>query len=193
MFLLKNTTQWRRWGSNPRPLGLELSTLPLGHWAPMRDRWSNVQAHEILVFIISAKTSLGILIVFPEISLWESQHRLRLNISHLTPLDNYASLFKNSSYTKAISISISWTVVECYLNFFFQLSSDINIISPSFDYNVYFLVFTVVTAIYLTFIWLILFCRSLIVKLFCLISEQCVFWLVWFFSYGHVETVSSPS
>ena len=28
MFLLKNTTQWRRWGSNPRPFGLESSTLP---------------------------------------------------------------------------------------------------------------------------------------------------------------------
>ena len=31
MFLLKDTTQWRRWGSNPRPLGLESSTLPLSH------------------------------------------------------------------------------------------------------------------------------------------------------------------
>ena len=29
MFLLKDTTQWRRWGLNPRPLGLESSTLPL--------------------------------------------------------------------------------------------------------------------------------------------------------------------
>ena len=29
MFLLKDTTQWRRWGSNPRPFGLESSTLPL--------------------------------------------------------------------------------------------------------------------------------------------------------------------
>ena len=34
MFLLKDTTQWRRWGSNPRPFGLESSTLPLSHWAP---------------------------------------------------------------------------------------------------------------------------------------------------------------
>ena len=31
MFLLKDTTQWRRWGSNPQPLGLESSTLPLSH------------------------------------------------------------------------------------------------------------------------------------------------------------------
>ena len=31
MFLLKDTTQWRRWGSNPRPFGLESSTLPLSH------------------------------------------------------------------------------------------------------------------------------------------------------------------
>ena len=32
--LLKDTTQWRRWGSNPPPLGLESSTLPLSHCAP---------------------------------------------------------------------------------------------------------------------------------------------------------------
>ena len=37
MFLLKDTTQWRRWGSNPRPLGLESSTLPLSHCAPIKD------------------------------------------------------------------------------------------------------------------------------------------------------------
>ena len=30
----RTTTQWRRWGSNPRPFGLESSTLPLSHWAP---------------------------------------------------------------------------------------------------------------------------------------------------------------
>ena len=34
MFLLKDRTQWRRWGSNPRPLGLESSTLPLSHCVP---------------------------------------------------------------------------------------------------------------------------------------------------------------
>ena len=34
MFLLKNTTQWRWWGSNPWPLGLESSTLPLSHCTP---------------------------------------------------------------------------------------------------------------------------------------------------------------
>ena len=38
MFLLKDTTQWRRWGSNPRPFGLESSTLPLSHCAP----WHNI-------------------------------------------------------------------------------------------------------------------------------------------------------
>ena len=32
--LLKDTTQWRRWGSNQRPLGLESSTSPLSHCAP---------------------------------------------------------------------------------------------------------------------------------------------------------------
>ena len=34
MFLLKDTTQWRPWGSNPQPLGLESSTLPLSHCTP---------------------------------------------------------------------------------------------------------------------------------------------------------------
>ena len=29
----RTTTQWRRWGSNPRPFGLESSTLPLSHCA----------------------------------------------------------------------------------------------------------------------------------------------------------------
>ena len=31
LVLLKDTTQWQRWGSNPRPTGLESSTLPLSH------------------------------------------------------------------------------------------------------------------------------------------------------------------
>ena len=34
MFLLKDTMQWPRWGSNPLPLSLESSTLPLSHSAP---------------------------------------------------------------------------------------------------------------------------------------------------------------
>ena len=32
--LLKDTTQWRWWHSEPRPLGLESSTLTLSHCAP---------------------------------------------------------------------------------------------------------------------------------------------------------------
>ena len=35
MFLLKDTTQWCQWGWNPRPFGLESSTLPLSHCAPI--------------------------------------------------------------------------------------------------------------------------------------------------------------
>ena len=31
MLLLKDTTQWRQWGSNPQLLGLKSSTLPLSH------------------------------------------------------------------------------------------------------------------------------------------------------------------
>ena len=33
----RTTTQWRRWGSNPLPFGLESSTLPLSHCAPLRN------------------------------------------------------------------------------------------------------------------------------------------------------------
>ena len=29
--MLKDTTQWRRWGSNPRPFGIKSSTLPLSN------------------------------------------------------------------------------------------------------------------------------------------------------------------
>ena len=32
--LLKDTTQWCQWGSNPQPFNLESSTLPLSHCAP---------------------------------------------------------------------------------------------------------------------------------------------------------------
>ena len=39
MFLLKDTTQWRRWGLNQRPFGLESSALPLSHCAPLSE-WS---------------------------------------------------------------------------------------------------------------------------------------------------------
>ena len=35
MFLFKDTTQCHRWGSNPRPLGLVSSSLPLSHYAPL--------------------------------------------------------------------------------------------------------------------------------------------------------------
>ena len=35
MFLLKDTTQLRWWDSNPQPLGLESSPLPLSHCAPI--------------------------------------------------------------------------------------------------------------------------------------------------------------
>ena len=35
MFLLKDITQWRRWGSNPWPFRLESSTLPLSNCAPV--------------------------------------------------------------------------------------------------------------------------------------------------------------
>ena len=36
MFLLMDTTQWRQWASNQRPLGIESSTLPLSHCVPRK-------------------------------------------------------------------------------------------------------------------------------------------------------------
>ena len=47
MFLLKDTTQWRRWGSNPRPLGHESRSLPLSHCAPcgVAVSWSGWASH----------------------------------------------------------------------------------------------------------------------------------------------------
>ena len=37
--LLKDTTQWRQWGSNPLPLGLESSTLPLSPKLQNAENW----------------------------------------------------------------------------------------------------------------------------------------------------------
>ena len=52
MFLLKDTMQWHRWGSNPLPFGLEFSTLPLNH--------SNSQLSSLNLFnTTDLKTGLG--------------------------------------------------------------------------------------------------------------------------------------
>ena len=47
MLLLKDTTQWRWWGSNPRPLGLESSTLPLSHCAPDIQSWIQMEETQV--------------------------------------------------------------------------------------------------------------------------------------------------
>ena len=46
MFLLKDKTQWCWWGSNPQPLSLESSTLPLSHCAPKCVNWINEREKE---------------------------------------------------------------------------------------------------------------------------------------------------
>ena len=53
MFLLKDTTQWRRWSSNPGPFGLESSTLPLSHCAQglVEDYDKNSQEYALLLAI----------------------------------------------------------------------------------------------------------------------------------------------
>ena len=48
MFLLKDTRQWCRWGLNPRPLGLESSTLPLSHYTPHIQWYSQFHNPSIL-------------------------------------------------------------------------------------------------------------------------------------------------
>ena len=48
MFLLKDTTQWRRRGSNLRPLGLKSSTLQLSHCAPCMHVYHHVTVNKIL-------------------------------------------------------------------------------------------------------------------------------------------------
>ena len=54
MLLLKDITQWSRWGSNPRPFSLESSTLPLSHCAPWLTCNSNklLEIHSKLLNII---------------------------------------------------------------------------------------------------------------------------------------------
>ena len=47
MFLLKDTIQWRRWGSNPRPFCLESSTLPLSHWLHYCCDWQRATPDKI--------------------------------------------------------------------------------------------------------------------------------------------------
>ena len=42
-FTYLDTTQWCRWGSNSRPLGLESSTLPLSRCAPVCDHAMQVK------------------------------------------------------------------------------------------------------------------------------------------------------
>ena len=45
MFLLKDTTHRRWWGSNQRPLGLDSSTLPLSHCAPQVEDSRSASVH----------------------------------------------------------------------------------------------------------------------------------------------------
>ena len=45
MFFLKDTMQWRWWGSNLRPLSLESSTLPLSHCAP-KNNYEATEFHQ---------------------------------------------------------------------------------------------------------------------------------------------------
>ena len=59
--------QWRRWGSNPRPFGLESSTLPLSHFAPFNllvtppptKLWMPLALNILIFFYFSMKTCSG--------------------------------------------------------------------------------------------------------------------------------------
>ena len=54
--LLNDTTQWRRWGWNPRLFGLESSTLPLSHCAPY---WR----YYVVGLSKTLKLSIGVLLI----------------------------------------------------------------------------------------------------------------------------------
>ena len=46
--LLKDTTQWHQWGSNPQPLCFESSTLPLSKCAPSLSEWKGfIELHHV--------------------------------------------------------------------------------------------------------------------------------------------------
>ena len=60
--LLKDTTQWSRWGLNPRPLGFESSTLPPSHCAS----WDRLFLRSLQVFWLIALVTDNFSIWIPE-------------------------------------------------------------------------------------------------------------------------------
>ena len=61
----RTTTQWRRWGSNPWPFGLESSTLPLSHCAPHRLNEHPKQILKLMDKKIFTSLCLNILLIWP--------------------------------------------------------------------------------------------------------------------------------
>ena len=83
----KTTTQWRRWGSNPRPFGLESSTLPLSHCAPSEHLYRLTRA-------FNARIPKGWMYI---------KWRLQPNFRPLAPLVTSSWMFKWSFCAYVIS------------------------------------------------------------------------------------------
>ena len=82
----RTTTQWRRWGSNPRPLGLESSTLPLSHCAPYITMVPKHVCHSAgakLIFYYGAKACLSLCWCKNYILLWCQSMSVTLLVQNL--------------------------------------------------------------------------------------------------------------
>ena len=86
MFLLKETTQWRRWGSNPRPLGLDSSTQPLSHLCfchfPLRCPGSRVVFDCTDSWSLPSAILLLFSIVKPRRFVWASHLSTKMCLNH---------------------------------------------------------------------------------------------------------------
>ena len=108
----RTTTQWRRGGSNPRPFGLESSTLPLSHCAPY---WCEVK-QTVQFELWNAKSPLVFLF-----HIWVSvQQSIR---AYRRLRSACASVQSDQSWIGALSCAVPECLVKRgqTLNFFFSL------------------------------------------------------------------------
>ena len=135
MFLLKDTTQWRRWGSNPRPLGLESSTQPLSHCAPLALFQSQTRRPMISTKIVCA---IPVCKAFGRDCNWNSEDLYtcysqwsQRTIAHLVPLQELTWSFDHwilpihlGAFLQAVlAPNVSSAVVSSYIPVFCILLS----------------------------------------------------------------------
>ena len=99
----RTTTQWRQWGSNPLPLGLESSTLPVGHCAPIYS-FITCTYHVVLLIVYhddnGSQGNQGILVFYSFITC--TYHVVLLIVYH----------YDNSSQGNQ-SILVFYTFITC--------------------------------------------------------------------------------